>query len=232
MKAAIIGAGLIGRSWAMVFARGGWSVSLYDVVDGAAEAAVAECAHGLSTLAEHGLCDDADAAHARLTAVSSVAEALEGAAYVQENGPERLDVKLEIFAELDRLAAPDTVLASSTSALQCSLFTEVAAGRARCLVAHPVNPPHLVPVVELSGAPWTDDAVIAKTRAMFEALGQKPITVKREVDGFILNRLQAALLDGGLPPGRRRLRDPRRPRQDDHRRARPALVVHRPVPGG
>ncbi|RAI04178.1 3-hydroxyacyl-CoA dehydrogenase [Acuticoccus sediminis] len=194
MKAAIIGAGLIGRAWAMVFARGGWTVSLYDVVDGAAEAAVAECAGALGTLAAHGLCDDPDAAHARLSAAPSVAAALEGAAHVQENGPERLDAKLEIFAELDRLAAPDTVLASSTSALQCSLFTEGLAGRARCLVAHPVNPPHLVPVVELSGAPWTDDAAIAKTRAMFEALGQKPITVKKEVDGFILNRLQAALL--------------------------------------
>ncbi|UOM33283.1 3-hydroxyacyl-CoA dehydrogenase [Acuticoccus sp. I52.16.1] len=194
MKVAIVGAGLIGRAWAMVFARGGWDVAVYDLVDGAADACVAECAHGLATLAEHGLCDDPEAALGRLVAVATLGEALEGAAYVQESGPERLEVKLDLFAELDRLAGADTILASSTSALQCSLFTEALPGRARCLVAHPVNPPHLAPVVELSGAPWTDEAVVAKTRAMFEALGQKPITVKKEVDGFILNRLQAALV--------------------------------------
>ncbi|WP_075219937.1 3-hydroxyacyl-CoA dehydrogenase [Acuticoccus yangtzensis] len=194
MKAAIIGAGLIGRAWAMVFARGGWSVSLFDPVDGAAANALSACEAGLSTLAAHGLCDDLAAAFARISAAPSLAAALDGAAHVQENGPEVLATKQAIFAELDALAAPETVLASSTSALQCSLFTEGLAGRARCLVAHPVNPPHLVPVVELSGAPWTDPAVVARTRTMFEALGQKPITVKKEVDGFILNRLQAVLL--------------------------------------
>jgi len=193
-KVAIVGSGLIGQAWAMIFARAGWSVALTDVAPGAVEAALQACRAGLETLASHGLCDDANAAHARITGAADLTEALDDAAYVQENGPERLEAKREIFAELDRLAAPETILASSTSAIQCSLFTESLAGRSRCLVAHPVNPPHLVPVVELSGAPWTSPEVIARARAVYESIGQSPITVLKEIDGFILNRLQTALL--------------------------------------
>ena len=193
-KVAIVGTGLIGRAWAMIFARAGWDVALTDPAPGAVEAALVACREGLETLAGHGLCDDAAGAHRRIAAANGLAEALDGAEHVQENGPERREVKAELFAELDRLAAPETVLASSTSAIQCSLFTEALPGRARCLVAHPVNPPHMVPVVELSGAPWTDPEVIARARTTFEAIGQSPITVQREVDGFILNRIQAALL--------------------------------------
>ena len=193
-KLAIIGAGLIGRSWAMTFARAGWSVDLWDPVEGASEGALAGCRAGLASLAEHGLCDDPHAAYARISLAGSLEAAVEGAAHVQENGPEKVEVKRETFAALDRAASPETVLASSTSAIQCSLFTEALAGRERCLVAHPVNPPHLAPVVELSGAPWTSQEAIARARETFEAVGQAPITVLKEVDGFILNRLQVALL--------------------------------------
>ena len=95
---------------------------------------------------------------------------------------------------LPELAGPGVILASSTSGIPCSAFTEGLPGRARCLVAHPVNPPHLVPVVELSGAPWTSEDTIARARAIFDAVKQAPITVKKEIEGFILNRLQAALV--------------------------------------
>jgi L-gulonate 3-dehydrogenase len=121
-------------------------------------------------------------------------EALEGVALVQENGPEKVDVKIAIYAELDRLAPHDAILASSTSAIVASKFTEGLAGRHRCLVAHPVNPPHLVPVVELCGAPWTSPKVIARARAIYAGIGQVPVLVKKEIEGFILNRLQGALL--------------------------------------
>lgn len=191
---AIIGAGLIGRAWAMIFARAGWEAVLYDTDQAARADAPGLCRQGLAILAGHGLCDDPAAAAARIRVAADLKEAVAGADHVQENGPERLDVKKALFAELDALCAPDTVIASSTSAIQCSLFTENLPHRARCLVAHPVNPPHLIPVVELSGAPWTDPQVIAKARAMFAAIGQAPVEVRREVDGFILNRLQAALL--------------------------------------
>jgi 3-hydroxyacyl-CoA dehydrogenase len=193
-RIAIVGAGLIGRAWAMIFARSGSQVALFDPVEGASEACLAACRTGLETLAAHGLCEDPAGAHARIRVARSLEAVVDGARHVQENGPERLEVKKDLFARLDAAAAPGAVLASSTSALRCSLFTEELAGRHRCLVAHPVNPPHLVPVVELSGAPWTSADVIAEARATYEAIGQAPITVLKEIDGFILNRLQAAVL--------------------------------------
>ena len=103
-----------------------------------------------------------------------------------------------MFAALDRHAPAAAVLASSTSAIPASRFTEALAGRARCLVAHPVNPPHLVPVVELCGAPWTAPATIERALAVFTEIGQVPIVVRRELDGFILNRLQGALLSEAM----------------------------------
>ncbi len=193
-RMAVVGAGLIGRAWAMVFARAGWEVALYDPVAAALEAAPALCAEGLAEQHRQGLCDDPAGAAARIRVAPDLADALAGAEYVQENGPERLPEKIAIFAELDRLAAPGCILASSTSGIPCSAFTEKLAGRARCLVAHPVNPPHLVPVVELSGAPWTSAETIAAARAIHKSVDQAPITVLKEIEGFILNRLQGALL--------------------------------------
>jgi len=107
-------------------------------------------------------------------------------------------VKREVFVALDRLALPSAIIASSTSALPASRFTEALPGRARCLVAHPVNPPHLVPVVELCGASWTARATIERAHAVMSAVGQVPVIVRRELDGFILNRLQGALLSEAM----------------------------------
>jgi L-gulonate 3-dehydrogenase len=193
-RVAVIGSGLIGRSWAIVFAGGGCEVALYDSIAGVAETARALAADGLRELAAHGLVDDAKAAAARVRVAISLIDALDGATLVQENTPETVEAKREIFAELDRLAAPDAILASSTSTIVASRFTEELDGRHRCLVAHPVNPPHLLPLVELVAAPWTAPKTVAKAEAIYEAVGQVPIVVKREIDGFILNRLQAVLL--------------------------------------
>ena len=193
-RIAVIGAGLIGRSWAIVFARAGWEVALHDATSDAAERALAMVADGLAELEEHGLVDDAKASAKRVRTSSSLADVLDGSSFVQENTPETLDAKRAIFSDLDRLAAPDAILASSTSTIVASLFTEKLKGRHRCLVAHPVNPPHLVPLVELVGAPWTASETIAQAKTIYEAVGQVPILVKREIEGFILNRLQAVLL--------------------------------------
>lgn len=193
-QVAVIGAGLIGRAWAMVFARAGWAVMLYDAVPGVAQASAGAVADGLQSLAEHGLAADPKAAAARVRAVDTLADALAGASFVQENVSETVEAKRAIFAELDLIAAPDAILASSTSAIVASSFTENLSGRHRCLVAHPVNPPHLVPVVELCGSPWTSPATVAAAKAVYEQIGQVPIVVKRESDGFVLNRLQGALL--------------------------------------
>jgi L-gulonate 3-dehydrogenase len=193
-RVAIIGSGLIGRAWAMVFARAGWDAAMYDAVGGVADKALGLVAEGLDELARHGLVRDPKGAAARVRAAKSVADALDGVSYVQENVPETLDAKRAIFAELDALAAPDAILASSSSAIVASLFTESLAGRARCLIAHPVNPPHLVPIVELVGAPWTAPETIARAKEVYEQINQVPIVARREVEGFILNRLQGALL--------------------------------------
>ena len=131
---------------------------------------------------------------ARIAPAATLAEAVSGAAYVQENIAEKLSLKRALFADLDRLAAPDAILASSTSTIPASRWSEGLAGRARCLVAHPINPPHLVPLVELSPSPWTSPDVVARTQALHEAVGQVPIVVRTEIQGFILNRLQGALL--------------------------------------
>jgi len=193
-RVAVIGAGLIGRAWAVVFARAGWEVALHDADAGAANRAVVMVADGVTQLKEHGLVDDVKLVTKRVRASLSLSEALDGASFVQENTPETLDAKRTIFADLDRLSAPDAILASSTSTIVASLFTENLKGRHRCMVAHPVNPPHLVPLVELVGSPWTSADTVAKAKKIYEQIGQVPIVVKREIEGFILNRLQAVLL--------------------------------------
>ncbi|MGH6815024.1 MAG: 3-hydroxyacyl-CoA dehydrogenase [Hyphomicrobiaceae bacterium] len=190
----LIGVGLIGRSWANVFARAGWEVRITDSDSAVLGQAAAPIADTLHDLARHGLVSDPGAAAARVRTVSTLEEAVAGADFVQESGPETLQAKIEIYRRLDAAAPEETVLASSTSAIVASRFTEDLAGRTRCLVAHPVNPPHVVPIVELCGAPWTAPEAIEKARTVFASVGQVPIVVRREIDGFILNRLQAVLL--------------------------------------
>ena len=198
-KAAIIGAGLIGKSWAIVFARAGWQVTVYDSDSAVLAAAPADIRRNIQTMQEAGMLEpDQPLCETLLGNISfepDMAVALKTAIYVQECGPEDLEIKRELFATMDKLAAPETVLASSTSALVTSSFTGNLTGRGRMLVAHPVNPPHLVPLVELSPAKWTDPAVVAEARKIMETIGQTPILVRQEIDGFILNRLQAALLN-------------------------------------
>jgi len=195
-KVAIIGAGLIGRAWAISFARGGRRVALYDE-EGAIVARTLEIIAGLlGDLEARGMLAGQSATEvlARIAGAASIEAALDGAAHVQENVPEDLAAKRAIFTRIDALAAPDAVLASSSSAILPSRFTEALAGRHRCLIAHPINPPYLVPAVELVPAPWTDPAIIERTRSLMSAIGQAPIVMRRELDGFIMNRLQGALL--------------------------------------
>jgi len=191
---AVIGAGLIGRAWSMVFARAGWRARIHDRDASQLRAAQTFVAASLDEQAKFGLVADPDSARAQIAYIATIEEAVASADWVQENLPETLEAKREAFMLLDRLASSDAVLASSTSAIPASRFTETLSGRARCLVAHPVNPPHLVPVVELCGAPWTSPAVIERARRVYADVGQVPIIVRRELDGFILNRLQGALL--------------------------------------
>ncbi len=192
---AVVGAGLIGRAWCMVFARAGCRVRLWDIVPGVAEAALGLIADRLADLHAAGLISEAPAAVlARIAAAETLADCVAGAVHVQENGPERLEPKQHLFAELDRLCPPETVLASSTSGIPASEFTGNLRGQSRCLVAHPVNPPYLVPLVEIVGAPWTAPEAVARTRALMQRVGQVPVVALKETRGFVLNRLQAALV--------------------------------------
>ncbi len=195
-KVGVIGAGLIGRAWAISFARAGHDVALTDADPGAIENALGFIDRALEELARHDLLNGAAPrqVRARIAGAGSVAVALDGASHVQENTPEQLELKRGIFAELDRLAASDCVIASSTSALLPSSFTAALAGRSRCLVAHPVNPPYLVPAVEIVPAPWTDGTVVERTMRFMTEAGHAPFVIKREIDGFVVNRLQGALL--------------------------------------
>jgi 3-hydroxyacyl-CoA dehydrogenase len=132
---------------------------------------------------------------ARISIAEELADAVADAEHVQESAPERLEVKIELFARLDSLAPPEAVLASSSSAILPSKFTETLAGRHRCLVAHPINPPYLVPATEVVPAPWTSPEAVERTRELLVSAGQAPIVMKRELDGFVMNRMQGALLE-------------------------------------
>jgi L-gulonate 3-dehydrogenase len=191
---AIVGAGLIGRAWAVIFARAGWNVRLTDPHIPTLKAAPRLIRDELHALARHGLATDPDGAVARVSVAASLQEAVRAVEFVQENGPEKIEDKQSIFAQLDRMAPPDALLVSSTSAIVASRFTETLPGRARCLIGHPVNPPHLVPLVELCGAPWTSPDAIDRARNIYREIGQVPVTINREINGFVLNRLQGALL--------------------------------------
>ena len=191
----IVGASLVGRSWAIVFARAGHQVRLWDKDPSVVQQARSLIGESVTELERAGLVDEPPARIvSRITDAASLAEAVDAADYVQECAAERLEVKLEVFRALDEAAPPDCILASSTSTIQASLFASELPGRHRCLVAHPINPPHLAPIVELAPASFTAPAVVERARDLHLRVGQEPIHVRREIEGFVLNRLQAALL--------------------------------------
>lgn len=195
-RVAVVGCGVVGASWALVFARAGFEVNVYDQSEAAINAALSFVGNALDDLRVQGLAgtETRETVLARLQPTPKLVEALNGIDYVQESAPERVEIKRELYKQLDSLAALTTVLASSTSGLPASSFTEGLTHRARCLVVHPINPPHLIPLVELVPAPWTDPAVTARAAKMMEAVGQSPISLSREINGFVVNRLQSALL--------------------------------------
>lgn len=194
-KIALVGAGLVGRAWAIVFARAGYSVTLFDTNQEVLQKSLETVQSNLQDLKEFGLIKEEPAAiRARMTTAATLEAALDGVDYVQESTLETQAMKQSIFTEMDQVAAPNTILASSTSTFMTSSFASDLPGRNRCLVAHPVNPPYLIPLVEVSPAAFTDAGVTERTTDLMRRVGQKPILVKKETQGFILNRLQWSLL--------------------------------------
>ena len=196
-RVAIVGSGFIGRAWAISFARAGHDVVLWDAVPDAPNRAIDYIAGVLPELSANGLLGgyEPEQVRSRLSTADTLDEALDGVDHVQENTPEDVEVKRKVFALLDAAAPATAVLASSSSAILPSKFTEHLKGRARCLVVHPINPPYLVPAAEVVPAPWTDQAVVDRTREFLISAGHAPIVMKKELDGFVMNRMQGALLE-------------------------------------
>lgn len=233
-RVACIGAGNVGRAWAVVFARAGHEVALYDadlsVVTGQA---LPLAARTIRDLHDAGLiADDPASVERRIRPAASIAEAVAGVAFLQESVREDLAVKQAVFEKIGQSAPPGAILASSTSAISGSSFLGSLPGPERCLVAHPVNPPSVIPLVELCGTRWTTPKTLEDACAFMAAAGMKPVTLLREIDGFLLNRLQFCLVaealhlvgEGYLHAGGHR--------HGDDRRAGMALGVHRPIRGG
>lgn len=193
----VIGSGLIGRSWAMVFISGGYSVKIYDNQQGQAAKAITEIRKQLLELEEAHMLRGKLTATQQLALLSSyddMAQALDGAFFVQECVFEQLEVKQSVFQEIERLVEKDVILSSSTSCLVPSNVFSKVQNRSRCLVSHPVNPPYYVKLVELVPHPETAAAVMNTTHDLMTKVGQAPVCLKKEIDGFALNRVQAAII--------------------------------------
>jgi 3-hydroxyacyl-CoA dehydrogenase len=194
-KTAIVGAGSIGAAFAIVFADAGCEVSLFDTQDSSLASARAYIERSLSALCEQGLlASRVSSVLDRITPCGDLAAAVDGAAWIQECAPERADIKADIFRSLDELASADAILASASSAIPASKFAGDLAGNARCLVAHPGNPPFLLRVLEIVPAPFTSQATVERARSFARKVGLEPILVHHEPECFVFNRLQGALL--------------------------------------
>ncbi|XP_034042157.1 lambda-crystallin homolog isoform X2 [Thalassophryne amazonica] len=193
----IIGSGLIGCSWAMVFVSGGFNVKLYDNQPGQAAKAITEIRNQLEQLEEaHMLRGQLKATQqlALLSSYDDLAQALEGAFFVQECVFEMLELKQSIFKDVESLVGKDVILSSSASCLVPSSVFSLVQNQSRCLISHPVNPPYYVKLVELVPHPETSTLVVDSTRALMTQVGQVPICLKKEIDGFAINRVQAAII--------------------------------------
>jgi 3-hydroxyacyl-CoA dehydrogenase len=192
---AVVGAGSIGVAFAIVFALARIPVRIQDSDLAQLDAVPSEVADRLAELAKHGLAtESAKTVLERITPVHELVAALIGAVHVQECAPEQLELKQALFRDMDRFAPPDATLASSSSALQPSAIAGALPGRSRCLVAHPGNPPYLLRVIEVVPAPFTAEVSVTRAEALFRQADLAPVRLRKEVEGFVFNRLQGALL--------------------------------------
>ena len=192
---AVVGAGLVGQGWAIVFARAGMDVAIFDARENAEAIIGAQIEKAVADLAAGGLCDDPASLLSRIRFARSLKDAVASCDYVQESAFERIDVKVDVSRAIDAALPAHAFVGSSTSGFPGSDFYADCRNRARMMVVHPVNPPHLVPLVEIVPTPWTAPEATARARELMEQVGQSAVSLSREVPGFILNRLQGALLD-------------------------------------
>src|ERR1700710_2022801 len=190
-RIAIVGTGVIGASWAALFLAHGLEVIATDPALNAEQNLREYIDNAWPALEQLGL--SAGASRERLSFTTTLSEALEGVDLVQENGPERPDFKIKLFADMDALTPESTILASSSSGIPIGISQSSCKHPERCVIGHPFNPPHLIPLVEVVGSEKTSSATIERAIAFYASIGKRPIHVRKEVVGHVANRLQAAL---------------------------------------
>jgi 3-hydroxyacyl-CoA dehydrogenase len=191
-RIAIIGTGVIGASWTALFLAKGLQVVATDVAPDAETKLMNFVETAWPALTRLGLSPGASQSNATFT--SNLAEAVAGADLVQENGPERIDFKQKLYGQLDELLPPEVIIASSSSGLTMSEIQKGAAAHPeRCVIGHPFNPPHLIPLVEIVGGAKTSETTIRRAAEFYTSIGQRTVRLNKEMPGHVANRLQAAL---------------------------------------
>jgi carnitine 3-dehydrogenase len=191
-RIAIIGTGVIGASWTALFLAKGLQVVATDVAPDAETKLMNFVETAWPALTRLGLSPGASQSNAKFT--SNLAEAVAGADLVQENGPERIDFKQKLYGQLDELLPPEVIIASSSSGLTMSEIQKGAAAHPeRCVIGHPFNPPHLIPLVEIVGGAKTSETTIRRAAEFYTSIGQRTVRLNKEMPGHVANRLQAAL---------------------------------------
>ena len=193
---ALIGVGVIGRSWIRVFSRAGCRIHLFDNDPSQTRKALAWFEESLEFDVSDGFitAKEAESSRTLVSAHDDLTDALSGVQYIQESGPEKLEIKRTIFRLLDQTADPETIIASSTSSLDMNQIAEDLRGIFRCIMAHPFNPPHIIPVVEVMPTRKTNPEVTKATIDFLKQVGQKPVLVNFYVSGYLINRIQAAVV--------------------------------------
>ena len=191
-RIAIVGTGVIGASWSALFLAHGLQVVATDPAPNAESSLRKFVSSAWPALERMGLAPGASQSHLEFTA--DLAEALAGADLVQENGPERVDFKQKLYRQLDDLLPPDVIIASSSSGIPMSLIqTGASAHPERCVIAHPFNPPHLIPLTEIVGGAKTSEETIQRALAFYDSIGRRTVRINKELPGHVANRLQGAL---------------------------------------
>src|SRR6201985_3194280 len=191
-RIAIIGTGVIGASWTALYLAKGLQVVATDIAPNAEAALRKFVENAWPALKRLGL--SAGASQSNLTFTHDIAQALAGADLVQENGPERIDFKQKLYGQLDQLLPPDVIIASSSSGLTMSEIQKGAASHPeRCVIGHPFNPPHLIPLVEIVGGAKTSQATIQRADEFYTSIGQRTVRVNKEMPGHVANRLTGAV---------------------------------------
>jgi 3-hydroxyacyl-CoA dehydrogenase len=195
-RVACVGAGLIGRGWATIFAAKGFDVILHDIDTAVLREAVRVIRENIAFLEESGFLKKGAVAPScdRIETTTNLAEAIQAADYVQESVFDDYPIKKEVFKEMDAVAPESAILASSASGLLMTEIQRVTKRPERCVLVHPILPVHLIPVVEIVGGEKTSAGSVEAACALMRRLGKTPVLLKREVPGYIVNRLQAALL--------------------------------------